>query len=283
MINAGVIGDPVDHSLSPVIHGHWLATCNIDGTYEARHFSPDGLKTGISQLVDAGWSGFNVTLPHKTAIMAYCTSCDETAMAVGAANTIMIDIAGRLHASNSDVYGFLQHLKTSWPGFGDCDKTALIIGAGGAARAAVYALLSAGWRDIRIVNRTAHKAKALAHEFGIVQKNWDDIAQILPETGLLVNTTTLGMYGHSDPDIDVALMPEDAGVYDIVYRPLETTLLVNARANGLVAVDGLGMLIHQAKPGFMRWYGVEPAIDDALMDKLYAAPGIAQNNRREFS
>ena len=271
MIRAGVIGDPVAHSLSPVIHGHWLESYTVKGAYEARHITPEALENGVQQLVNEGWTGFNVTLPHKLAILRLCATYDRTATQVGAANTITIDKDGLLHASNSDVYGFLQHLKTSWSNFGDCDKAALILGAGGAARAAIYALLSAGWRDVRIANRTAHKAEALAHEFGITQIEWERIEAALPETGLLVNTTALGMHGHPDPDIDVAYMPQKTAVYDIVYRPLETTLLHNARAANLTAVDGLGMLVQQAKPGFMRWFGVEPVIDDALMNKLYAA------------
>lgn len=275
MIKAGVIGDPVEHSLSPLIHGHWLETYGVAGRYEARHITIDGLGAGVRQLADEGFAGFNVTLPHKVAIMTHCATVDETATGVGAANTITIDEHGALHASNSDVYGFLQHLKAGWPGFADCDGAALILGAGGAARAAIYALLSAGWRDVRVANRTAHKAATLASEFGITHIDWQAVESVLPDTVLLVNTTALGMQGHPDLDMNVAMMREAGAVYDIVYQPLETTLLANARVAGLTAVDGLGMLVHQAKPGFMRWFGCDPAIDDALYDKIYAALGIA--------
>jgi shikimate dehydrogenase len=277
MIKAGVIGHPVAHSLSPVIHSHWLDKYGVDGGYEARHIAADGLGAGIQRLVDDGFAGFNVTLPHKVAIMDHCAIIDETAGAVGAANTITIDKQGALHAGNSDVYGFIQHLKASWPDFADSDGAALILGAGGAARAAIYALLSAGWRDIRIANRTAHKAQALADEFGITQTDWQNFETELPDTALLVNTTPCGMFGQGALHVKVEDMPENAAVYDLVYRPQETRLLADARASRLCAVDGLGMLIQQAKPGFMRWFGVEPEIDDALYDKLDAVldPGRA--------
>jgi shikimate dehydrogenase len=261
---AGVMGWPVSHSLSPRLHGYWLETHGIDGAYLPLAVAPAAFERALRALGDLGFRGVNVTLPHKEAALASCDEVDDLARRIGAVNTVTL-VEGRLQGSNSDAFGFLENLRQEAPGWTAADGPAVILGAGGAARAVLAALIDAGVPELRLTNRTAARAEALASTSGgpVRVHPWEDRAAILKGAGLLVNTTSLGMTGRDSLEIDLDGLPKDAVVTDIVYAPLETALLAAARARGNPTVDGLGMLLHQARPGFEAWFGVRPEVTAA--------------------
>jgi len=275
------MGWPVAHSLSPVLHGHWLKRYGIDGSYEAFPVRPEDLAEAISGLRRDGLRGTNLTVPHKEAAMALVDNVDETAQRIGAVNTLFMTPDGTLNATNTDAYGLIENIRAAAPDalegrFGG--KPVVILGAGDAARAAVVGLADIGVSEIRIVNRTVARAESLA---GIVSDqdvvvralDWEKRDEALAGAGLLVNTTTLGMEGQAPLHINLDSLSEAAVVNDIVYAPLETELLSAARARGNPAVDGLGMLLHQARAGFREWFGVDPEVDDDLRNAVLAARG----------
>ncbi len=267
---AGVIGWPVSHSRSPRLHGYWLAKYGIDGAYVPLGVRPDDLAEALSALPKLGFRGVNLTVPHKEAALALVDDVDETAQRIGAVNTVIIDERGRLYGRNTDVFGFMENLRDRAPDWRADRGPAVVLGAGGAARAAVAGLVDAG-TEVRIVNRTRARAEALAGNVGgLTVYDWENRADALHGAGLVVNTTTLGMAGKPPLEIDLAPLNDDAVVADIVYTPLETPLLKAARARSLAAVDGLGMLIHQARPGFAAWFGREPEVDGDLRRYLLA-------------
>jgi shikimate dehydrogenase len=262
---AGVMGWPVGHSRSPRLHGYWLRTYGIDGAYVPLAVPPDRFETALRALPALGFKGANVTVPHKEAALRLADSADEHARRIGAANTLVVDDDGRIRASNTDGYGFLENLNQrarAWR----ADRPALVLGAGGAARAVVVGLLDAGVPRVRLANRTGARADALAAELGgaIETVQWDVRAEAAAECGLVVNTTTLGMTGQPALDMALDALDRSTVVYDLVYAPLETPLLAAARARGLAAVDGLGMLLHQARPGFAAWFGRDPEVTEDL-------------------
>ncbi|MGE0700234.1 MAG: shikimate dehydrogenase [Hyphomicrobiaceae bacterium] len=269
MKRAAVIGWPIEHSRSPMIHGHWLARYGIDGSYTKIAVRPEEVVGFVRSLAEKGLAGCNVTLPHKEAVFRAADVRHASAEAVGAANTLWLE-GGRLHAANTDTYGFMRHLDLSAPRWKAKDRPVLLLGAGGAARGIVYGLLDAGVGEVRVANRTLARAEEIARHFGprVKPLAWSDAAGAAVDCGLLVNTTALGMAKTGPLDFDVAVLPDDATVADIVYVPLETPLLHDARTRGLVAVDGLGMLLHQAVPGFAKWFGVEPEVTAELRDIL---------------
>ena len=263
---SGVIGWPVGHSRSPALHGHWLARHGIAGAYVALPVHPDHLEQALRALPVLGFAGCNVTVPHKEAAFRLVDHLDRSAARLGAVNTILVRPDGTLEGRNTDGEGFLKHLQASAPGWVPTDRPVLVLGAGGAARAIAGALADIGVPEIRLANRTDARAESLAREFGPPLKAWpwahrDDG---LAGCGLVVNTTQLGMKDYPALDIALDRLPGDGVVCDIVYSPLETALLADARRRGLVAVDGLGMLLHQARAGFAAWFGVEPEVDEAL-------------------
>ena len=263
---SGVIGWPVGHSRSPALHGHWLARHGIAGAYVALPVHPDHLEQALRALPVLGFAGCNVTVPHKEAAFRLVDHLDRSAARLGAVNTILVRPDGTLEGRNTDGEGFLKHLQASAPGWVATDRPVLVLGAGGAARAIAGALADSGVPEIRIANRTDARAESLAREFGPPLKAWpwahrDDG---LAGCGLVVNTTQLGMKGYPALDLALDRLPGDGVVCDIVYSPLETDLLADAHRRGLVAVDGLGMLLHQARAGFAAWFGVEPEVDEAL-------------------
>jgi shikimate dehydrogenase len=264
-IRAGVIGWPVGHSLSPKLHGFWLKAYGIDGSYEAIPVEPENLERGLRGLAERGYAGVNVTVPHKEAALALCDETDAAARAIGAANTLVFS-DGRIHGGNSDAFGFLENLRQNSPGWRADAGPAVVLGAGGAARAVVWALLDEGVPGLRLVNRTLGRAEALAEAFGdrVSPLSWEDAGAALAGAALLVNTTSLGMEGQPPLALELAALPEAALVTDIVYAPLETPLLALARARGNPTVDGLGMLLHQARPGFEAWFGVAPEVTPEL-------------------
>ncbi len=260
---ACLIGWPAAHSRSPIIHKYWLRTLGIDGDYRIEAVEPAAFAEFIGRLRAHGYRGANVTIPHKEQALARSTP-DARARAVGAANTLYF-VGDELHSTNTDVEGFIGNLDASAPGW-DRAQEALVLGAGGSSRAVIFGLLDRGIARVHLANRTAERAQVLAKQFGdrVSVLDWNDVGATLPRAGLLVNTTSLGMKGQPTLDVDLARLPGDAVVADLVYVPLETTLLQAAKARGLKTADGLGMLLHQAVRGFELWFGKRPQVTPEL-------------------
>ena len=260
---ACLIGWPVAHSRSPIIHKYWLKSFGIDGDYRVEAVKPENLAAFVAHLGERGYTGANITIPHKEQVLALADA-DARARAVGAANTLWLD-GGTLRATNTDVEGFVGNLDAAAPGWDQAGE-ALVLGAGGAARAVVFGLIERGFKTIHLANRTLPRAEQLARQFGasVRPASWDRVTALLPRAALLVNTTSLGMKGESPLDIDVGLLPAGATVADAVYVPLDTGLLNAARARGLKTADGLGMLLHQAVRGFSLWFGQRPQVTAEL-------------------
>ncbi|HLT76475.1 MAG TPA: shikimate dehydrogenase [Ferrovibrio sp.] len=271
---AGVIGWPVAHSRSPKLHGFWLRQYGIAGRYDRLPVPPEDLARFMAALPkEPGFRGINVTLPHKVAVLPFLAEIDSVARRIGAANTIVVREDGSLWGSNTDAFGFIESLKADAPaGWTAAAGPVALLGAGGAARGVIVALLDEGAPQIRVINRSREKAEALAAEFGprLQAVAWDERAAALGGAGLLVNTTSLGMQGQ--PPLEIALddLPATALVSDIVYTPLETDLLARARARGNPVVDGLGMLLHQGRPGFEAWFGRAPEVGPELRAAVLA-------------
>ncbi|WNK00223.1 shikimate dehydrogenase [Thalassospiraceae bacterium LMO-JJ14] len=271
-IKAGVIGWPVDHSLSPRLHNFWLERMGIDGVYLPLPVAPDDIEAALRMLPKLGFAGANVTVPHKEAAFRIVDFTSDTAKRIGAVNTIICAEDGKLAGDNSDAYGFMENIRSSVPEWHVWAAPALVLGAGGAARAIIAALIEAGVSEVRLANRTRVRATILASHFGskVSVVNWEERNEAAQGAGLLVNTTTLGMTGKPPLEIELdGLLPE-AVVNDIVYAPLETPLLAAAKLRGLKPVDGIGMLLHQARPGFEAWFGARPEVDEALRNHVLA-------------
>ena len=264
---AGVAGWPIGHSLSPALHGYWIAEHGLDAAYVPLAIAPEGFADAFKALPKLGFRGLNVTLPHKEEAFRLVDMRDEAAEATGAVNTVVFE-AGRAIGRNTDVFGFAESLREA--GVASlASADVVVLGAGGAARGVIAALFSLGARHVRLVNRTADKAQGVAAHFGarVSVHGWDALPGLLTTAGLLVNTTSLGMVGQLPLKIDLKPMRQGL-VADIVYRPLQTPLLAQAHAQGLKTVDGLGMLLHQARPGFAAWFGVEPKVTSGLRAHL---------------
>ena len=266
---ACIIGWPVEHSRSPLIHNYWLKTYGIAGEYRREAVPPDQFGAFIQSLALHGYAGANVTVPHKEAALALSRP-DERARAVGAANTLWFD--GGLRSTNTDVEGFLNNLDVCAAGWDRALNKAVVLGAGGAARAVVYGLLSRGAQSIVIVNRTPSRADALRGRFGdrVRIARWDELNDQLGGAALFVNTTTLGMAGQPELAADMGRLPSHAVVADLVYVPMRTPLIGTAKARGLRTADGLGMLLHQAVGGFALWFGKKPEVTPQLRALLEA-------------
>ena len=260
---ACLIGWPAAHSRSPLIHHYWLRTLGIEGGYNIEAVPPEGFAEFVLHLSAHGFVGANVTIPHKERALAL-TKPDARACAVGAANTLWYE-GGELRSTNTDIEGFINNLDACAPGW-DSATDALVLGAGGSARAVVFGLLERGIKRVHLANRTIARAQALADQVGarVDPVAWETIGDLLPRAGLLVNTTSLGMHGQPALKLDVSLLPPRAVVADLVYVPLETPLLAAARARGLKTADGLGMLLHQAVRGFELWFGRRPVVTPEL-------------------
>lgn len=261
---AGIMGWPVRHSRSPRLHSYWLALHGIDGAYVPLPVEPKAVPAALRALPVLGFVGTNVTVPHKEAALAAVDRVHPVARRVGAVNTVVVGADGALEGRNTDAFGFLAALQQDAPAW-RVDRPAVVLGAGGSARAVLVALIDAGVPEIRVVNRTRARAEALM-ELGEAVRvvDWAQRSAALDGAGLLVNTTILGMGGQPPLDIDLAALPTAAAVNDIVYSPLETPLLAAARARGNLVVDGLGMLLHQARPAFQAFFGPDPAVTPAL-------------------
>ena len=274
MKRACVTGWPVSHSRSPLIHGYWLKRYGIEGEYVRQPVKPEGAEAFFRNLKTHGFVGCNVTVPLKETAFRAADRPDEAAKSVGAANTLWLE-AGVLCASNTDIYGFIHNLDDQAPGWDKVGLPAAVLGAGGAARGIIRGLLDRGFQHIRLANRTRERAEAIAASFGpaVTVFAWESRVAMLTECGLLVNTTTLGMAGHEPLDIELSGFSLPGVVCDIVYTPLETDLLKRARKAGLHTADGLGMLLHQAVPGFEKWFGVRPEITAELRKLIIADLG----------
>nr|WP_284267653.1 shikimate dehydrogenase [Bradyrhizobium iriomotense] len=260
---ACLIGWPAAHSRSPLIHRYWLRTLGIEGGYVIEAVPPEDLRDFVLRLSLHGFVGANVTIPHKEDVLALSTP-DARAKAIGAANTLWL-VDGELRSTNTDVEGFINNLDASAPGW-DAAEEALVLGAGGSSRAVVFGLLERGVSRVHLANRTIARAEALATTFGsrVQPMAWDAINDVLPRARLLVNTTSLGMRGQPALELDIARLPQQAVVADLVYVPLITPLLAAAQARGLKTADGLGMLLHQAVRGFELWFGKRPQVTAEL-------------------
>ncbi|TGS09984.1 shikimate dehydrogenase [Mesorhizobium sp. M2E.F.Ca.ET.209.01.1.1] len=267
---ACVTGHPIAHSRSPKIHGYWLKTYGIDGSYQAIDVAPADFAAFLKSLGEDGYRGGNVTIPHKEAAFAGVARRDHAADEIGAVNTLWFE-DGVLWGGNTDGYGFAANLDEHAPGW-TANGPAVVLGAGGASRAVIHALKERGIKDIRIVNRTVARAEELSRHFGagVSAHAAGAVGELLADAGLLINTTALGMHGDATLSADPAGLPDHAIVTDIVYVPLETPLLAAARARGLRTVDGLGMLLHQAVPGFERWFGRKPEVTPELRRMIVA-------------
>ena len=270
---AGVIGSPIAHSRSPALHGYWLKHYGIRGHYIPMDVAAEDLETVLRTLPKAGFVGCNVTIPHKEAALAIADVISDRAALIGAANTLIFRPDGKIHADNTDGYGFIANLRDGAPGWKPGAGPAAVIGAGGAARAIVASLLEVGCPEIRISNRTRARAENLRTEFGarIVVYDWVQAGNMLEGAATVVNTSSLGMAGKADFRVPLDALSSDAVVTDIVYTPLRTHLLQEAEAMGCVTVDGLGMLLHQAVPGFERWFGRRPEVTQDLRDAVLNA------------
>jgi len=263
---AGVMGWPIAHSRSPRLHGHWLQRYGIAGAYLPLLVAPDDLARAFDGLRAMNFRGCNVTLPLKEKALLLVDRADPLARRIGAVNTVVMQDNGELHGSNTDAFGFVENLKASAPDWRADAGPAVVLGAGGAARAVLAALVDQGAREIRLFNRNRERAQALKDALGgpIEVGAWNERSDGLAGAALLVNTTSLGMAGHEELEIDLGPLPATALVSDLVYAPLMTKLLQHARTRGNRVVDGLGMLLHQARPGFEAWFGVKPHVDEQL-------------------
>lgn len=267
---AGVVGWPIGHSRSPRLHGHWLHRYGIDGHYIPVALQPGRVEAGFRALMELGFRGVNVTLPHKEEALALAAIVTPRAQAIGAANTLVFR-DGAIEADNTDAYGFLENLRDAVPDWSAEAGPALVLGAGGASRAILYALLEGGAPDIWVANRTFSRAERLAEHFGTRVKPLplEDLSEVASSAATVVNTTAAGLHGETVP-LDLGLLRADVVVSDIVYGAEPTAFVAAAQARGLRAVDGLGMLLHQAVPGFEAWFGRRPVVDDALRAAVLA-------------
>lgn len=263
---AGVIGLPIGHSRSPHLHAHWLRTNGIRGYYVPMEVAQADLEQTLRAMPKMGFVGVNVTIPHKEKVLAIADLVTDRAALIGAANTLIFRQDGKIHADNTDGYGFIENLRANAPGWSAAAGPAAVFGAGGAARAVITSLIDAGAPEVRIANRTKTRAEVLRDEFGgkIRVYDWVQAGNMLDGAMTVVNTTALGMDGKPEFRVPLDGLSPKAVVTDLVYTPLETGLLRQARQNGCVAVDGLGMLLYQAVPAFERWFGLRPVVDEAL-------------------
>ena len=267
---AGVIGSPISHSKSPLLHGHWLRRHGLNGYYIPMEIARRDLLEAVKTLPKLGFAGINVTIPHKEMIVELADFITESAARIGSANTITFHNDGKIHADNTDSYGFTENLRQNAPSWRPKDGPAAIIGAGGAARAVIVSLLEAGAPEVRICNRTQSRAEALRIQFGhrVTVYEWAKARNMMKDALTVVNATSLGMTGKQALRIPLENLSPDAVVNDLVYTPLQTDLLRHAEEIGCTVVDGLGMLLHQAVPGFERWFGCRPDVDQELREAM---------------
>ena len=274
---AGVMGWPVAHSRSPLIHNYWMRQYGLPGSYVQLAVEPDALAVALPGLAALGFRGCNITIPHKVQVLKHIDVLDANATRVGAVNTVVVQSDGRLKGMNTDGFGFIQSLRDAKPDWQADTGPITVLGAGGAARAVVLALCDSGAKEIRLLNRSLENARAMAVELGgpVHALPWDNRHDALAGCALLVNTTSLGMHGSPSLDLDLRQLPSNALVSDIIYVPMQTPLLLAASARGNLTANGLGMLLHQARPAFEAWFGVLPDITPELRTLLEATLQVA--------
>jgi shikimate dehydrogenase len=267
---AGVIGAPIAHSKSPRLHQHWLGTLGLSGYYVPLHVEASDLESALHTLPKMGFFGVNITVPHKERVLEIADHVSATAERIGAANTLTFGREGTIHADNTDAYGFDQNLRQNAPDWRPSSGPAVVFGAGGAARAIIAALLDAGVPEIRVANRTRSRAEALKEQFGdrLTIASWEQAGDVLGDAATVVNATSLGMTGQASWTVPLDRLCAGAVVTDLVYAPLETPLLRAAREKGCQCVDGLGMLLYQGVPGFERWFGMRPDVNQAAREAV---------------
>lgn len=270
---AGVVGWPIAHSRSPALHGHWLARYGIAGYYIPLGIAPQDFENGIRSLARLGFRGVNVTLPYKQSVLPLADKISDRAALIGAANTLIFREDGGIYADNTDGYGFIENLRQTVPGWSARSGPCLVLGAGGAARGIISALVTEGAPEIRVANRTRQRAEILKDQYGarISIVDWNRASDAMDGAMTIINTTSLGMTGQPDLNVSFNAARGDAIATDIVYTPLITPFLREAAAFGLSTVDGLGMLLHQAVPGFRQWFERAPDVDDDLRRAVLAA------------
>lgn len=270
---AGVIGSPIAHSRSPALHGYWLKRYGLKGHYVPLDIAQADLRDALRMMPKMGFVGCNVTIPHKEAILQIADVITDRAALIGAANTLIFRKDGKIHADNTDGAGFIANLRQNAPNWKPASGPAVVFGAGGAARAVIAALIEVGVPEIRLANRTRARAEAIRSDFGakITVQEWVQAPAMLEGAATVVNTTALGMTGKSDFNVPLETLPSTALVTDIVYTPLMTQFLIEAQDKGCTVVDGLGMLLHQAAPGFERWFGQRPEVDEATRAAVLSA------------
>jgi shikimate dehydrogenase len=273
---AGIMGWPVAHSRSPLLHGFWLEETGIDGAYVPLPVRPEHVAEALRALPVLGFRGCNLTIPHKQLALAAVDRVEPLARCIGAVNTVIVAPDGKLEARNTDAFGFRENLRETVPDWNPAAGPAVVLGAGGSARAVVAALADAGVAEIRLVNRTITRADVLARDLAtpatwISVHPWSEVSPVQRDAGLLVNTTSLGMTGEPPLNLDLSQLPLSAPVVDIVYVPLETGLLAAARQRGHAVVDGLGMLLHQGRPGFEAWFGAPVRVTPELRAAMVAS------------
>ncbi len=270
---AGVMGWPVMHSRSPMLHGYWLREYGLKGAYLPLAVQPEGLPAALRSLKPLGFAGCNLTIPHKQHAMSLVDEVDEVGRQIGAISCVVVRPDGSLAGSNNDCYGFIEHLRQSAPDWRAEAGPAVVLGAGGGSRAICYALAQAGVPEVRLINRTFDRASALAAEFGSPLRAlpWEQRADAMEGAMLVVNTTSLGMVGQAPLDLSIERLPPQAIAYDIVYTPLMTPFLAAAHSRGNRTIDGLGMLLHQAVPAWRAWFGIETRVTPALRALLVAS------------
>ena len=263
---AGVMGHPISHSKSPKLHNYWLSKYKINGHYIPLSITTDKLKNSIKSLIDLGFKGVNITIPHKTNVLSLADSVTDRAALIGAANTLYFSKSGTVHADNTDGYGFIQNIIDVIPNYDFYDKTALIYGAGGSARAIASALISNGMKEVGITNRTRSKAQIISESLGakVSVVDWRTAPETVAEIDIIINATSMGMVGQPEFSQPISRAKKTALVVDIVYNPSVTSLLKQAEQLKLQTVDGVGMLINQAVPGFEHWFQKTPVIDDDI-------------------
>ena len=261
---AGVIGHPIAHSRSPHLHGYWLRKYGLRGHYIPIDITPEKIKDLLPRLADLGFVGANVTIPYKETVMDIADQITDRATLIGAANTLIFQNDGRIHADNTDGYGFIENIRQSVPDWNPRTGPAVVFGAGGAARAVIVSLLDVGVPQILLTNRTRNRAEKLREDFGnrVQVVEWVQAGNVLEDADLVVNTTSLGMTGKTEMRVPLDGLRPGIIVNDLVYTPLRTRFLAEAEERGCRTVDGLGMLLHQAVPGFERWFGKRPAVDE---------------------
>ncbi len=263
---AGVMGWPITHSLSPKLHSYWLNENNVKGAYVPLSVRPEHLATALEALKVLGFVGCNLTIPHKALAINFVDEITPLALRIGAINTIVVQQNGTLRGDNTDAFGFMKNLYENIPDFDCAQGPTIVLGAGGAARAVCAALIDAGAKNIFVLNRTQSRSDKLVADFGSIvsSRSWETREAALKDAHLLVNATSLGMNGQPNLEIDVSLLSANAVVYDLIYSPLMTELMIAAEENGNRVIGGLGMLLHQARPGFSFWFGKEPEVSDKL-------------------